>query len=243
MTADPHLVPLELAGERILLDGRGAVWCPEHGTLIVADLHLAKAEAFAAAGRLLPPYDSRATLARLAELVVAHRPERVVSLGDGFHRKDGYARLAPAERAQLDALGAVTRWTWLTGNHDPEAPSGHGESAASLALGGLHLRHVPSETAPSGEIAGHLHPKAAVRIRGRRVARPCFVTDGRRLLVPAMGAFTGGLDVWEPAIADLFRGPFDVLLCGRDGRLRRLPASRLEGAPRRARSARTHTPA
>jgi DNA ligase-associated metallophosphoesterase len=232
MTADPHLVPLELAGERVMLDGRGAVWWPEHATLIVADLHLAKAEAFAATGRLLPPYDSRATLARLAELVIAHRPAQVVSLGDGFHRKDGYARLAAEERAQLDALGRITRWTWLAGNHDPEAPEGHGESAASLVLGRLQLRHLPRADAAPGEIAGHLHPRAAVRVRGRRVARPCFVTDGARLLLPAMGAFTGGLDVWEPAIADLFPGPFDVLLCGRDGRLRRLPASRLESAPR-----------
>ncbi|TVQ34669.1 MAG: ligase-associated DNA damage response endonuclease PdeM [Geminicoccaceae bacterium] len=215
-----------------MLDGRGAVWWPERSTLIVADLHLAKAEAFAAQGRFLPPYDSRATLARLVELINAHRPDHVVSLGDGFHRRDGYDRLDAADRQQLDALGLVTRWTWLSGNHDPDAPNGHGASAPELQLGRLHLRHLPTPHPGQAEIAGHLHPKAALRVRGRRLARPCFVTDGQRLLLPALGTFTGGLDVWAPAIAGLFAGPFDVLLCGRDGRLRQLPGSRLEGARR-----------
>lgn len=236
MTTNPFLVPLVLAGETIQLDGRGAVWWPERATLIVADLHLAKAQAFAASGQLLPPYDSRATLARLVELVNAHRPERIVSLGDGFHRSDGYDRLDQADRAQLDALGGITRWTWVSGNHDPTAPPGHGDAVATLALGRLRLTHLPTAGAAVGELAGHLHPKAVVRVRGRRLARPCFATDGQRLLLPAMGAFTGGLDVWNPAVSALFDGPFDVHLCGRDGRLRRLPASRLEGAPRRATS-------
>ncbi len=236
MKTAPPLLPLTIAGETLHLDGRGAVWWPAEATLVVADLHLAKGDALAAKGRLLPPYDSRATLARLVELVVAHRPERIVSLGDGFHRTDGYGRLGTEDRAQLDALGRVTAWVWISGNHDPEAPPGHGAGVASLTLGSLELRHLPSPAPVTGELAGHLHPKAALRVRGRHVARPCFVTDGKRLLLPALGAFAGGLDVWDPAIAGLFAGCFDVLLCGRDGRLRRLPAGRLEGAPRRSRS-------
>jgi hypothetical protein len=226
---------LELAGERLVLDGRGAVYLPAHATLVVADLHLEKGQAFAAAGRMLPPYDTRATLARLTELLNDHRPERVVSLGDGFHRRHGWDRLGGEDRAQLEAIAAVCAWTWLAGNHDPEAPAGHGEAVAGeLRLGALTLRHRPA--GGTGEIAGHLHPKASLRVRGRRLARPCFASDGGRLLMPALGAYTGGLDVWDPAIADLFAGPFDVWLCGKDERLRRLPGSRLEGAPRRARS-------
>jgi len=226
---------VELAGERLVLDGRGAVYLPVRRTLVVADLHLEKGHAFAAAGRFLPPYDTRATLARLVELLTAHRPERVVSLGDGFHRRHGWERLGAEDRHQLDALAAVCAWTWLAGNHDPEAPVGHGAAhAATLALGGLTLRHHPATAPAPGEIAGHLHPRAGLRVRGRRVARPCFASDGERLLLPAFGAFAGGLDVWDPAVATLFARPFDVWLCGRDGRLRRLPASRLEGAPRRA---------
>jgi len=226
---------LELAGERLVLDGRGAVYLPDHATLVVADLHLEKGQAFAARGRLLPPYDTRATLARLVALLNDHRPERVVSLGDGFHRRHGWERLGAEDRAQLEAIAAVCAWTWLAGNHDPEAPRGHGAAVAGeLRVGTLTLRHLPA--GGTGEIAGHLHPKAALLVRGRRVARPCFASDGERLVMPAMGAFTGGLDVWDPAIADLFAGPFAVWLCGRDERLRRLPASRLEGAPRRASS-------
>ena len=225
--------PLELAGERVVLDGRGAVLLPDHATLVVADLHLEKGRAFAAAGRMLPPYDTRATLARLVALLNDHRPERVVSLGDGFHRRHGWDRLGGEDRAQLEAIAAVCAWTWLAGNHDPEAPVGHGEAVAgTLKLGALTLRHLPA--GGTGEIAGHLHPKAALRVRGRRLARPCFASDGTRLVMPALGAFTGGLDVWDPAIAGLFAEPFEVWLCGRDERVRRLPASRLEGAPRRA---------
>ncbi len=229
--------PFVLAGERLLLDGRGAVLWPERRLLIVADLHLEKGRALAASGRLLPPYDTRATLARLVELLNEHRPEQVVSLGDGFHRSHGYARLAVEDRQQLDAIGSLCRWTWLAGNHDPDAPTGHGEAVkGSLAIGAITLRHAPSPRASTGEIAGHLHPKAGVRVRGRRVTRPCFVSDGARLLMPALGTFTGGLEVWDPAIAGLFAHPFEAMLCGRDGGLRCLPATRLEGAPRRATS-------
>jgi DNA ligase-associated metallophosphoesterase len=227
---------LEIRGERLVLDGRGAVYLPDHATLVVADLHLEKGRALAATGRLLPPYDTRATLARLAALLNDHRPERVVSLGDGFHRRHGWDRLGAEDKAQLDAIADVCAWTWLAGNHDPDAPAGHGEAVAgALTLGALTLRHLPAVGA-TGEIAGHLHPKAALRVRGRRVARPCFVSDGTRLVMPALGAYAGGLDVWDDAIAGLFTAPFDVWLCGRDGRLRRLPAARLEGARRRASS-------
>jgi len=231
---------LTLAGEPLLLDGRGAVYLPARATLVVADLHLEKGQAAAAAGHFLPPYDTRATLARLVELLNAYRPERVLSLGDGFHRRHGWERLEAEDRSQLEAIAGVCTWTWLAGNHDPEAPCGHGQGHGEpLALGGLTLRHLPAANPAPGEIAGHLHPRAAVRVRGRRVARPCFVSDGARLLMPAFGAFTGGLDVWDPAIAGLFAHPFAVWLCGRDGRVRRLPAMRLEGAPRRASSRRT----
>jgi uncharacterized protein len=236
VTMPPYCAPLDLAGERLWLDGRGAVAWPAGRVLVVADLHLAKGAALAAKGRLLPPYDSQATLARLVALVNDHRPERIVSLGDGFHRRDGWTSLAEAERAQLQALAAVTTWTWVHGNHDPEAPPDHGEAAAEVTLGPLVLRHLPAAAPTAAEVAGHLHPKAVVRVRGRRLARPCFVTDGRRLILPALGAYAGGLDVWDEAIAGLFDGPFDVLLCGRDGQPRRLPAMRLEGAPRRASS-------
>lgn len=236
MSLPAHCAALDLSGERLWLDGRGAVAWPAGGVLVVADLHLAKGAAMAARGQLLPPYDSRATLARLVDLVNDHRPERIVSLGDGFHRRDGWTQLGSPERAQLEALARVTEWTWIRGNHDPEAPRGHGDAAGEVRLGPLILRHLPAARPAAGEVAGHLHPRAVVRVRGRRVARPCFVTDGVRLLLPALGAYAGGLDVWDPAIAGLFSGSFDVLLCGRDGQPRRLPASRLEGAPRRARS-------
>ncbi len=230
------LVDLEIAGVALRLDGRGAVLVPDERLLIVADLHLDKGRAFATAGQLLPPYDTRATLARLVALLNDHRPERVISLGDGFHRRHGYERLAREDRAQLDAIDRVCAWTWLAGNHDPEAPPAHGTSVqGSLLLGSLTLRHRPAPAPAPGEVAGHLHPKAAVRVRGRRVVRPCFATDGHRLLMPALGTFSGGLDVWHTAIAELFDNRFDVIVCGRDGRLRRLPATRLEGAPRRAR--------
>lgn len=226
---------IDFQGETLVIDGRRAVFWPRRQLLIVADLHLQKAASFAPSGTFLPPYDTRATLARLVALMNDHRPEQVVSLGDGFHRRDSYQGLGGDDLAQLQALARVCTWTWVHGNHDPDAPADHGVAGGSvLELAPLRLTHHPGAGPVAGEIAGHLHPKASVRVRGRRVSSACFVLDGHRLLLPAFGEFTGGLDVWDPAIAGLYPGGFTALLAGRDGGLRALPSGRLEGARRRA---------
>ncbi|MCC7428628.1 MAG: ligase-associated DNA damage response endonuclease PdeM [Alphaproteobacteria bacterium] len=197
--------PLHMGGERLMLDPSGVLLWPAQGLLAVADLHLEKGSAAAARGRLLPPYDSAATIARLARLIRRHRPARVVALGDSFHDAEGAARLPRAERAQLAALVAATEWHWVLGNHDPAPPAGLGGAAhEALRITPFTFRHEALPGAPAGEICGHHHPRAAIATEARRIARPCFVTDGRRLMLPAFGAYTGGLDVRDPAIAGLF---------------------------------------
>jgi hypothetical protein len=185
-------------------DPAGALHWPEQGLLAVADLHLEKGSSFAARGVLLPPYDTAATLARLAALIARYAPRVVVALGDSFHDRRGHARLADTDRATLRGLQRGRDWVWITGNHDPEPAEGiGGRFLATLAVGGLTFRHDPTETGKA-EIAGHLHPIARVSRRGRAVSRRCFACDGERLVMPAFGAYAGGLNVRDRAFANVF---------------------------------------
>ena len=209
--------PLHMVQERLLLDPAGAAFVPGHGTLVVADLHLEKGSAAARTGSLLPPWDTRATLDVLAALLRRYRPAQVVALGDSFHDRDSATRLLPADRAQLKGMTASCRFIWVLGNHDPAPPEGlGGEAVEHLALGRLTLRHIGAPGRAPGEISGHFHPKAQVLTAGTTIARPCFVGDGQRLLLPALGAYTGGLDVRHPAIAGLFPRGGRMFLLGRD---------------------------
>ncbi len=204
-----------LAGATLVLDPAGALWWPAERMLIVADLHLEKGSAFAARGVPLPPYDSRATLALLARLVERRRPRVVVALGDSFHDRGGAARLGAEERASLAELSRGRDMVWIAGNHDPEPmPDLGGTAADELRVGPLTLRHEPAAHAGDGEIAGHFHPVARVVVRGRSLRRRCFATDGNRLVMPALGAYAGGLNVRHVALAGLFGGAYDAHLVG-----------------------------
>jgi DNA ligase-associated metallophosphoesterase len=192
-----------LAGVPLLADCAGALYWPEQGLLAVADLHLEKGSSFAARGQLLPPYDTAATLARLGRLVAHYAPRVVIAVGDSFHDGDGPARLSREDRDNLHALQRGRDWIWLTGNHDPEpAANTGGTFQAEFVLGALTFRHLPSGA--DGEIAGHLHPVARVSHRGRVVSRRCFAADKTRMVMPAFGAYTGGLNIRDAAFADVF---------------------------------------
>jgi uncharacterized protein len=192
-----------VAGVALVADCAGALYWPEQGALFVADLHLEKGSSFAARGVLLPPYDTAATLARLGRLIADYAPRVVIALGDSFHDGGGPARLGDGDRATLRALQQGRDWIWITGNHDPERVDGIGGSfGGALAIGSLVFRHQP--TGADGEVAGHLHPVARVGGRGRTVSRRCFASDGARLVMPAFGAYAGGLNVRDRAFADLF---------------------------------------
>ena len=203
--------------ERLIADCSGALAWPDESLLVVADLHLEKGSSFARKGSVIPPYDSRATIERLIEVLKRWSPNRVISLGDSFHDPDGGSRLADTDRAQIKELTARHDWIWISGNHDPSPPSGlGGTSAEAVTISGKVFRHLPSEPSEWIEITGHLHPKASVTARGRRVSRPCFVSDHRRVLLPSFGAFTGGLDILDPAVATLFRDDYRAYLLGDD---------------------------
>jgi DNA ligase-associated metallophosphoesterase len=194
---------IAIAGQHIIADPSGALYWPEHGLLVVADLHLEKGSSYAARGQLLPPYDTAATLARLARLVAHYAPRMVIALGDSFHDGGGPARLQAGDRESLAALQRGRDWIWITGNHDPEpADNIGGVFHETATVGMLTFRHLPTGTA--NEICGHLHPVARVSHRGRAVSRRCFAADATRMVMPAFGAFTGGLNVRDAAFADLF---------------------------------------
>ena len=194
-----------VAGVAILADPAGALYWPEERILVVADLHLEKGSSYAARGVLLPPYDTAATLARLALAINRYAPRAVIALGDSFHDGGGPARVLDEDRASLRLLQRGRDWIWIAGNHDP-APPLHlgGLVQAELTLGPLLFRHIAAAEASPGEVSGHFHPKAALNWRGRRLGGRCFIGDDRRLILPAFGAYAGGLDVRDPAIAGLF---------------------------------------
>jgi uncharacterized protein len=197
--------PVQVAATTLLADPDGALYWAEERLLLVADLHLEKGSAFAKRGVLLPPYDTASTLSRLARLVEHYAPRVVVALGDSFHDDHGPLRMSDLDRIKLKGLQRGRDWVWIAGNHDPDLPRDVGGRFADvLAIGGLTFRHEPSEQAQNGEIAGHLHPVARVAQRGRAVSRRCFATDGQRLVMPAFGAYAGGLNVRDRAIVGLF---------------------------------------
>jgi DNA ligase-associated metallophosphoesterase len=199
----------------ISIDGRelrphaaGAIYWPAEDTLLVADLHLEKGAAFARLGMLLPPYDTRTTLDRLAKVIFDLDPARVVALGDSFHRSECAKTIDADDLARLMRLQQGRDWYWVLGNHDPWLPpSVGGTVCATLTICGITLRHEPSESPSAREIAGHLHPVARISRRGTTIRRRCFATDGSRIVMPAFGAYTGGLNVLDEAFAPLFMRP------------------------------------
>ncbi len=200
---------ITVAGVTLAADLAGALYWPDERLLVVSDLHLEKGSSFAARGVLLPPYDTAATLERLAAVLSRHCVRTVVALGDNFHDSGGPSRLAAADRATLSVMQRGRDWIWITGNHDPDIDRGlavgiGGSVARALALGPLAFRHEPAPAPSSGEIAGHLHPVARISRRGHTLTRRCFASDGARLVMPAFGAYTGGLDIRHGAFAPVF---------------------------------------
>ena len=229
--------PIHLAGERLMLDPDGALAWPAQRLLAVADLHFEKGSAAAERGSLLPPWDTRATLDRLAGLLRRWQPETLVFLGDSFHDSNGAGRLHPQDAERLHRMATAHRFVWVLGNHDPAPPEGFaGTSVADLSLGKLRFVHQSRPGPAMGEISGHFHPKSLVQTRAAAVSRACFVFDSRRLMLPALGAYTGGLDVRDPAIAGLFPRGGRGFLLGKE-RLFSFPY-----APSRARAAIPLTP-
>jgi DNA ligase-associated metallophosphoesterase len=211
--------PALIAVNGVLLEAfaEGALWWADERLLVVADLHFEKGSSFARRGMMLPPYDTAETLSRLALLVARLDPARVIALGDSFHDDGGAARLSPRDEAALAALQARREWVWIAGNHDPARHMLAGVHAETVAIGRVLFRHEPTACAPPGEIAGHLHPAAVVAGKGKWVRRRCFAGDGHRLVLPAFGAYAGGLNVLDRAFAGLFARPtFRAYALGED---------------------------
>ena len=210
------------------VDSAGGVWIESERTLIVSDLHLEKGSSFARRGSLVPPYDTGATLAQLTAMIARWSPRRVVALGDSFHDQDGPGRLSQNDASALSALQAGRDWLWIAGNHDPSPPAGlAGDAAFETMIGDVVLRHEPSLRDERPQIAGHLHPCVVVRGGGRGVRRRCFAVDRRTLVMPALGAYSGGLDLFHRAFAGLFDHASLVAHVMGDGGLFSFPAAAL----------------
>jgi uncharacterized protein len=197
-----------LNGVPVIALPQALLWLPDCKTLVASDLHFEKGSAYAARGAMLPPFDTSETLARLNSVILALNPDLLIALGDSFHDIDADNRLATKDKDNLLSLSQSTPTIWIEGNHDPEVPSWlAGQRCAAFHHSGLYFTHEPTGTL-AGEVAGHLHPCARVTGKsGRSLRRRCFISDGRTLVMPAFGAFTGGLSVTDPAFHGLFERP------------------------------------
>jgi len=223
--SEARIATVDVSGVTFHADLSGALFWAEQGLLVVSDLHFEKGSSFAARGVLLPPYDTVATLSRLAAVVARLNPRMVIALGDSFHDRNAHERLSQTDRDALTALQARRDWIWISGNHDPALPpSLGGVIATEVAIGPITFRHEP--TGAVGEIAGHLHPKARVAGRGRAMERRCFACDDERLVMPAFGAYTGGLSIRDAAFAKIFPTSAFVAHVLGDVRLHSIAASR-----------------
>lgn len=222
-----------LAGHELWADRSGALFWPAQNTLVVADLHLEKGSSFARFRQHLPPYDTAATLGQLAKVIAAYQPARVVALGDSVHDRSAWDRLTDTDRGTLTELcGQVEDWVWIAGNHDPEPPTGvPGRSAMELIIDGLIFRHEPGGNVreSQAEVAGHLHPAARVIGKGGSARRPTFASDGTRLILPAFGAYAGGLCLSAAPFKELFvKSSLKALVCGRT-RVFTVPGNKVHG--------------
>ncbi|MBC7582803.1 ligase-associated DNA damage response endonuclease PdeM [Tardiphaga sp. vice352] len=216
---------VSIAGVTLHADLSGALYWEEQRLLVVSDLHLEKGSSYAMRGVLLPPYDTIATLGRLGAVIARHDPRTVIALGDSFHDRHAHDRLTLANREVVAALQKGRDWVWIAGNHDPALSSDIGGIVTDeVAIGPITFRHEP--TGAQGEIAGHLHPKARVTTRGRSMERRCFASDGLRAVMPAFGAYTGGLNIRDAAFAKIFQTLGFVAHVLGDRRLYAIAASR-----------------
>jgi DNA ligase-associated metallophosphoesterase len=217
------MVPLSFAGETFLASASGALFWRAEQALLVADLHLEKASWFARLGQLLPPYDSHATLTAIADEVERSGATRLYCLGDSFHDRFGCERLPAASRALLEEMTARLDWTWIVGNHDPGfADHCGGRIVDKAEVGAIVLRHQAIPGDPRPEISGHFHPKLRLSLNGRRISRRCFVASECKLILPAFGSLTGGLDARHPEIVRAVSGDAVALVPVAD-RLLRFP--------------------
>jgi uncharacterized protein len=224
------MVPFSFAGEDMrIVDGRALFW-PRENALLVADLHLEKASFFAGHGQMLPPYDSRETLGRIADALRQTGARRVFCLGDNFHDAAGTSRMEEHAAGMLAALTRVAEWIWITGNHDAAMaqPIG-GTLMDEVEISGLLLRHRAERGETRPELSGHYHPRLMIEARGRRIARPCAVASESRLILPAFGALTGGMSAADPAILKAMQPARAIdALVPAAGRLARYPLWRAE---------------
>lgn len=219
-------VSLSFAGEKLCPMPCGALYWPAEATLLVADLHFEKASAYARRGWFLPPHDTADTLRILIDSIALSGAKRVICLGDSFHDVGGPARLLAGPRTALKLLTASLDWLWITGNHDDTAGASLGGRMMTEArIGPLTLRHEANPDDASPELSGHFHPKVAVHIRGRRIVRRAFAVSATKIILPAYGAFTGGLDIADPAITRVMRGAV-MAVVPEAGQLLRFPVPR-----------------
>ncbi len=198
---------INCAKHQLLLDASGALIWPKHKLLVVSDLHFEKGSYFASRGSLIPQYDSRKTLSRLTDLISRYQPQKIVCLGDSFHDLSAWLRFSEAEKRDLASLVAGKHeWIWVLGNHDPDIPEALGGTKMTrLVLDDVLLCHEPEpQHRVTFQVFGHFHPKLTKRVVRHKMTGRCFVLNATSLVLPAFGAYAGGLNIDEAPLNTLF---------------------------------------
>lgn len=204
-----------LADARLQARPDGTLWWPDKRLLCVSDLHLGKSERIARrGGTLLPPYETRETLWRLDAAIATTDPATVICLGDSFDDLGAALAVSDETRTTLTRLQAGRDWVWIEGNHDPGPVDLGGRHLHDLTIELLTFRHMSQTDIKEGhgEISGHYHPKAILRGAGRR---PCFLSNASRLIMPAFGAYTGGMSVRDTVLTDIMGAQALAILTGK----------------------------
>ena len=197
----------------MILHHQGVLFWPEMKLAVVSDLHLEKGSYYAELGQFVPPHDTYQTLLQLKSILDFGAIHKVVLLGDSFHDNDGYDRMSRQERDMLNYLCNKYELIWIIGNHDNDFALDGVKFCDEITIEDVVFRHEHQNLA-TNEISGHYHPKAYLKLQGKKVTRPCFIHDDKKLIMPAFGAFTGGLNHNDPVIQAIFTNEYYLGLLG-----------------------------
>jgi uncharacterized protein len=197
---------ITLGGLSFTPDMSGALYCAAENLLLIADLHLEQGASLARRGLHVPPFDTLVTLAMLEQVLANTKAQRLVLLGDSFHDAVAHETVRDSDATRLRNITNAVETIWISGNHDPHAHNVLGGTCVDeMQFGEITLRHIPARLKSDElEIAGHLHPGAAIAQRGQLIRTKCFAADHRRIILPAFGSYTGALNVLSGAYAGLF---------------------------------------
>ena len=199
------------ANKEFILQKDGSVYWPDKKSLILGDLHLEKSSYFAKLGNFLPPYDSFETLNKLEKSLNKLNVNKIILLGDIFHDKEGIKRLNKKLLKYLDYICKKFDVIWLVGNHDGIDRPKDAKFCKKYKIDNINFNHKSSKNTMN-ELSGHYHPKATLKLFKTKISKPCFLIGKSKIILPAYGSFTGGIDSQDEIFKKIFENKYKTYL-------------------------------